>query len=352
MAEDLISRILISLVVTSLLVLVECVIHTKKHLRSSQSFFPIFALVYGLAALALIYGLRRELEELYRSVLNASAVLGLTDGEPAGLFTNGGLFAANIALIAGLCVIKILLVLTRNKRQVKPSPLRKAFYRFDDQLGCWVLQEKWINFRTAVLCVLAAATLGSAIAIGLAWGGGMHSEYLQVYVFPAILMIVTAEFYDFLTGPEAVEFGDRFAGTEVGVTRVSQYFRLREILEKIFPDQMLAAHTGSEFQQNAGATDMLKTMAASDDRIDRIVADHFSHREKGMELDPDYIRATSCLMHRKSVIFSNPFYHDSGPYTLLPLVNTLLSDRRVLVITARASTQADAAQWLRDSIER
>ena len=45
MAEDLISKILISLVVTSLLTLVECVIHTKKHLRSSHSFFPIFALI-------------------------------------------------------------------------------------------------------------------------------------------------------------------------------------------------------------------------------------------------------------------------------------------------------------------
>lgn len=352
MAEDLISRILISLVVTSLLALVECVIHTKKHLRSSQSFFPIFALIYGLAALALIYGLRRELEELYRAVLKVSAGLGLTEGEPTGLFSNGGVFAANIAVIAGFCVIKFFLVLSRGKRVPKASRLRSFFYRLDDQLGCWVLQDKWINFRTAVLCVLAAITLGSAVAIGLAWGGGMHSNYLQVYVFPAILVITAAEFYDFLTGPEAVEIGDRFGGTDVGATRVSQYFRLREILEKIFPDQLLAAHTGCEFQQNAGATNMLKAMSVSEDRIDRIVADHFSHREKGMELDPDYIRATSCLMHRKSVIFSNPFYHDSGPYTLMPLVNTLLNDRRVLVITARASTQEDVAQWLRESIAR
>ena len=349
MTEDLVSKILISLVVTALAVLLECVIHTKKHLRSKQSFFPIFALIYGLVFLGLAYALRRDLEDLYRTLLHASSGFP-EDEEPTTLFTNAGVFAANIAMIAGFCGMKLFLVITRGKRPAKRSAIRAAFYRFDDREGAWVLQEKWINFRRAVLCVLVTATLGAGVAAGLAWGGGMHSGYLQVYVFPAIMLIVLAEFYDFLTGPEGTETGDRFGGEPAGATRVSQYFRLREILEKLFPDQLLAAHTGSEFQENAGATDMLKAMASSTDRIDRIVADHFSHREKGMELDPDYIRATSNLMHRKSVIFSNPFYHDSGLYTLLPIVNTLLSDHRVLVITARASTQKDVAQWLQESI--
>ncbi len=53
------------------------------------------------------------------------------------------------------------------------------------------------------------------------------------------------------------------------------------------------------------------------------------------------------MMHRKNVVFLNPFYRDLEMYVTLPMVSALLSGKKVLVICGRNSEAENILTWTR-----
>ena len=125
---------------------------------------------------------------------------------------------------------------------------------------------------------------------------------------------------------------------------------MREVLEKILPEPLLAAHTGMEYGGKKTPADLIEDLSKSDDKTDRLVAEYFTIDERYMEADTDCVQATLQLMKRGNVVFLNPFYRDMSLYITLPLTNALLSGRKCLVITGRKNNSEDVKNWLAETL--
>lgn len=68
------------------------------------------------------------------------------------------------------------------------------------------------------------------------------------------------------------------------------------------------------------------------------------------EIEADYVLAADKLLHRKSVLIYNPFYHDMTDYVLLPIFHELLNHHSCLVICGRTTNESDIHDWLTEGI--
>lgn len=78
------------------------------------------------------------------------------------------------------------------------------------------------------------------------------------------------------------------------------------------PSPLLSAHTGCEFVAKETAADLIKKLSDSNDADDKIVSEYFELNGRYKTADVDCVQATQNMMHRKNVVFFNPFYRDLG----------------------------------------
>ena len=338
MTTDAINKIASTFVVIAILFVLQIIINSKRTYRGRQAIIPAAAFIYCCVG---IYLLLRYYSRLAFIIMQFN------------LFSNGDILLLNIILAAGFVILKLILrpiVASLWKKQKLMEATSINFYDFDEDYSEWFLKQKWVNFRQMCQWLYICIAVISAVFLSITRVYGQDSP-LWLYYFPLAILIITGEIWNFLNGFTKEEFQHDVFGDDSDARRVGNYSRIREILEKLFAPQLLAAHTGCEFIGRYGSTELIRKLTESEDAIDRVIADFFSTNDKDVFPDIDYVNGTLQLMHGKSVAFFNPFYRDLGQYITFPAINTLLSGKKCLVITGRNSTSEDVKIWITDILK-
>lgn len=326
-------KILISVVIVALLSVFQIAVNGARNRRIRQ--LPVTVLSVALMAIG-IYVWTRHMDAA--SVFCASADF-LADGE---------IMAANIALMLGFSLIRLVLrpiasAVCRGNTVLNGFSL--GLYQYSEEYDEWFLQKKWSNFRAYFFAIVCAVNLTAGVFLGLTWQYGPGSP-AWLMIFPCAAAVVLNEVYNFINGQTREEFEHSVMGDAADARRVSNYFKLREILEQILPGALLSAHTGCEYIGTESAADFLKEKRGTGDAVDKAAAEYFDIGGRYKTANVDWVQATFQLMHRHNVIFFNPFYRDSEMYITLPLVRSLLSGKKCVALCGRRSAVQDVKEWM------
>lgn len=329
------AKVIIAIAVISCLGFFEIIVNAKKNYRIRQ--FPITILSVFLMA----YGMYVWTTNM-RAASEFCAV--------ADFFVNADLLAANAILLLGYIVIRlalrpIIVFICKSPKMLGVFAL--DFYEYDDEYGEWFLRKQWINFRKYFLAIVWGTIIAAGIFLGITWVLGPGSV-VWLLIYPGAAIAVITEIYNYINGQTKEEFEHSVIGDDADSRRISNYYKLREILEQILPDPMLSVHTGSEFVGIESSADLIEQMKESKDERDQITAEYFNIDGRYAIADVDCVQATLQMMHRKNVVFFNPFYRDLGLYITLPLVTTLLNGKKGIVLCGRKTAAEDIKSWLAD----
>jgi len=272
----------------------------------------------------------------------------------ADFLADGEIMTANIALLLGFALIR-LVIRPAASALCSGNTVLEAFslglYRYNEEYDEWFLQKKWVNFRAYFFAIVCAVNLTAGVFLGLTWQYGPRSPAWLV-VFPCAAVVVLNETYNFINGQTKEEFEHSVMGDAADARRVSNYFKLREILEQILPGALLSAHTGCEYVSRESAANFLKEKRDTGDDVDKAAAEYFDIDGRYKTANVDWVQASFQLMHRRNVIFFDPFYRDSEMYITLPLAKTLLSGKKCVVLCGRRSAVQDVREWVADLLCR
>lgn len=332
-------KMLISVVIVALLSTFQIAVNGARDRRIRQ--LPVTVLSVALMAIG-IYAWTGHMAAA--SAFCASADF-LADGE---------IMVVNIALMLGFSLIRIVLrpivsAVCRGNTVLNGFSL--GLYRYSEEYDEWFLQKKWANFRAYFFAIVCAVNLTAGVFLGLTWQYGPGSP-VWLMIFPCAAAVVLNETYNFINGQTMEEFEHSVMGDAADARRVSNYFKLREILEQILPGALLSAHTGCEYIGTESAADFLKEKRGTGDPADKAAAEYFDIGGRYKTANVDLVQATFQMMHRHNVIFFNPFYRDSEMYITLPLVRTLLSGNKCVVLCGRRSAVQDVKEWIADLLCR
>lgn len=332
MTQDNWIKLAVTLGALALLCGLETLVNCRRDCRGRQAPLPVVALVYGAIA-AVVLSLRRDWAQ------------SLCQQE---FLTNGDILMLNVLLMIGFLLVKCVarpIIAAKGKDHQWMESVAAGFYEYDETYGQWFLQRRWAGFRGIMRVFVYCAAGVSTVLLAATWICGPESA-VWIYAFPCAALTVLLEIRHFLGGQTREEFAHTVMGDEADARREGNYYRIREIYEKLFAPQMLASHTGCEFSARQGTTQLLKEMERSEDAAVRNTAKYFLTRDSREIFDADCVQAAATMMRGKSVVFFNPFYRDLGSYLTLPVVNTLLRGKKCLVVAARSSTGRDAVTWL------
>ena len=330
-----IAKCLICLLLVALFSFILCKINARKTHRVRQLFLPLVMGILGAAGAFAVY----------RKISFAQLITNLSD-----FFSGTEIAVANIALLLALTVCKAILS-PINAAVVKDKKLLEfcstGFYEYSEDYSEWFLKKKWTNFRSFMRAVTVGMTIACGIFLGITW---ITKGDFRIFAFPAAALAVICEIYNYVNGSTKEEFEYSFFGMEADSRRISSYFKLREIYEKLLPEPLLTAHTGMEYMGRKSSIDLLKKLKSSEDTIDILTSHYFLVDDRYKTADPDCVTSTAKMMHGQSVIFFNPFYRDMSVYITLPIINTMLQGKKVLIITGRHSNSNDVKEWISEVI--
>lgn len=331
-------KVVIAVAAIILPCLLQNLINAKKTRRIRQFFLvPIsFVLMVG--------GIVASLK--YYNLINKISVL-------KEFLNNTEILLINCGLIVAFVVLKLILLPIMTSVCGKKTLLEKIsldFYEYDEDYEEWFLKKQWSNFRKYVFAIMCGVAVATAAFVSLTWLFGKDS-WAWLLVFPSAVLVVISEFYGYVNGRTKEEFEHTVIGDESSARRVSNFYKLREVLEDILPDPLLAANTGCEFMGRETPADLMKALSESDDNTDCITAEYFEIDGRYKKSDIDCFNATLRMMHRHNVVFFNPFYRDLGLYITLPLSKSLLSGKKCVVICGKNNNSDDVKCWLTDLLK-
>lgn len=264
------------------------------------------------------------------------------------------LFLINLAVVLVFLVVKgiSLPILSGiwSKHSVMDST-SAAFYEYDEENRFWFLQERMRDMKKLMRAFYLAA---ACITVALMVASQQFYDWapMQAVLFPCFGALILGECAFLLGGYTKSEYEEDILGEDAKTQRVVNLAKLRESLKRLFGERLLLEGTELESAGRSGVTDLLETMAASDDTQERIAAEYFQILQaEGVPLDVDNVVSAVNLLKGESVLFCNPFYRDLNQYFLLPMTNTLMSRRKVLVIAGRKSTEPEIQGWLEEAIQ-
>ena len=313
------------------------IFNLSKNKRCNQGFIPLIMTIFSVIMGTNAYDYAKQVVET---------------AENKEYMQYSYILVANlIVLVACILVKLLLLVVFSGKRNAnnKSSFVRK-FYQYDEDYNEWFLMDCWCNARKLFRQFTVAYVIFIGMFLGLTWYYGEKTK-VWLYLSPVILLVVVTEIYNFLNGFTKIEYQHYIGGDESYSERVSNFYRIRSIYEKLFPDEILASYAGCEFTQQKDIASFLHKLEESKSDAEEIAAEFFSMRESKEAYDVDSIQAVVKLLKKQNVVFLNPFYRDLGKYLILPLMNALVSDQNCLIILGRNSVKKDVKIWLYDLIK-
>lgn len=332
-------KILIAFAFVAGLSLLQNKINTKRHIRANQFLLPLFSVLYGIACIILcivsIDNFKLPVEDdhfLWNSEILIFNLLVL------------------LCFILLKCILCPLLSLLCKKKQILEKTVF-TFYAYDEIYDKWFLLPHWEQFRKYLFAIECALTIGSSLFAGLTWVVDKQSAF-RFPAIPVVALLITSELYAFLNGQTREEYKHTVSGDASESQKVSNFYKLRSVLEVMLPNALRTSQTGFEYFRTQSTTDYLHRLSKSEDENDRLVATFFNIGERSKQADADSVFATVQLMHRKSVVFFNPFYRDLEAYIVLPMMNALLQGKKCLVVAGRISNGAEIRTWLEEMISR
>lgn len=310
-------------------------INLKRINRARQAAMPMLALIYVAVASYFLIRFKAPLNDFLDNF---------------GLARYGS-WAMNLGLILGFAALKFLLLplisaVWKNDRLIKATS--SHFYDYDQRFSMWFVLQPWSNARQVWRALTFASAVLTVALMVLSYRFN-HLPVFSLLYFPAAILVVVGEIYNFLNGYTRLEFEHRLHGDDVVSKRISNYFKIREIFEKLFAPRLLVSYTGSDSRGKKSAAHLIESLEEGD-AVEQVVARYFSGWESQGPPDADYVMATNRLMHKESLVIINPFYRDSGPYLALPIANTLLTGKKCLVIAGRNACQEDLINWLNEEM--
>lgn len=330
-------KALIPIIVIALICVLLNLINAKKNRRIRQLPLVVFSFALMVAAILVLlkyYNYTDKIIELTSFLLQSNLVI------------------VNITLLVGFFVIKLIArpicsAIFKKKKELEIFSL--SIYEYDEEYDEWFLKKQWKNFRKFFLWLVGGAVLAGGLYLGLTWVLGSASKIWFV-IFPCAAVIVINEIYGYINGQTKEEFEHSVLGDDADARRVSNYYKLREILEQILPSPLLSAHTGCEFMGKETPADLIKKLSESNDADDKITSEYFELNGRYKTADVDCVQATLDMMHRKNVVFFNPFYRDLSMYITLPMVKSLLAGKKCVVLCGRKNAAPDVKEWLSEML--
>ena len=350
----------------------QCLINVKKLHRGRQAMLPFVAIAVSVLCTAAAIYLFNQIQAL--SVQMRELAEQLRQLDPTQQFNpqsvdaptlykkfcsengvNGNIILyLNAAIMIVFTVIKAILCPIVNKVWAKDSLMMatsSGFYEQDEFSKYWFVKRERAGLRKILLGMTVGAAIFSVVILTATAASGPEGKFWAV-CFPVTALIIIAEAWCYLNGKTKEEYLSDIGGDSAEAERISDFYRIREVYEKLFPSQIIAAHSGYEYSSHKGATKVLRTMAESDDPVERNVSLYFSTYGNDKRFNVDCVCASNEMMHGKNVIFYNPFYRDLEPYLTLPMIDALINNKKCLVIAGRSSTAKDAGGWLSDLMAR
>lgn len=353
MKNDELNILLIHLGIIALLgffVFLETAVKKSRDLRYKQRYWPFVAVIYGTVASCVLWA---EWANLVNFLADRAAgnryLTQITEYLANNVCT---VLYVNCLVMISFLIIKIFILLfsgNTQKKQPDGNDQDHAYY-YDKDYNKYFLKPQWKDFRK----VFQAATVMYLVACGyylaesaLKYG---TSPFYSLKIAPVIVLMFVAEMYSYLSGFTKTEY-EYFVGGDASYSQsASAFFKLREVLEAMFAPNLLEARTGDEFSNQQAVGDYLRRMEEEETEASAKTSEYFLGNEGSKQYDVDYIRAMHNLMQGENVVIMNPFYRDLTNYFVLPLVNTLASDERVLVILGRNSAKEDVKRWIEELI--
>lgn len=336
-------KFLIPFVLVLLFSAFQLILNEKKNRRIRQLpmiFIAFFSMLIGVVLWLVAMNYLAEIIEFFTDENRAAEILSA--------ITNADIAIINIALLGVFAIVRHILrpIVTKT---CKKKPLLEAFamdfYEYDSDLSEWFLKTKWISFRKFFFSMVCGLSVASAIFVGLTWSLGSDSV-VWLFLVPCAAIVVLNECYNYINGQTKEEFESSIGGEDSKSKRISNYYKLREVFEKMLPEPLLSASSGAEFVGKESANDLVEKLKKSEIESERITGKYFEIDERYKEADIDCVQATVRLMNRKNVVMFNPFYRDLGLYLTLPFASSLLKGKKCLVLCSRKSNAEDVKQWL------
>ena len=350
------TKIALSVLPALILFLAMRKINTKKADRRYQFLTALIAPIYALLSLFFGHWLYTNFYEIMGKAAGLAMKIQNADAGNALMLIGGLIFYNSIVginFLIGLVWILIRLIVRYISwllkiNDVHVERLTDRWYEYDSDFDMWFLKERWRDGKTA-LDYVSYVALGLTISYFIAsFQLGTKSGF-WIEMFPMAALIAVTEIFLFLDGYTRTDYEKLIGGEAIGVFRYAAYDKLRHVYEKLLPQPLLLSFTGSEFFGKKGATEKLHNLSISDDPLDRLAGEYFTHLyHRTPAYDVDLIDAATALVKKQSVVIFNPFYRDLSNYLLLPVIHQLLNDRKVLVIIGRRSMKEDVQAWLQE----
>lgn len=267
-------------------------------------------------------------------------------------FLNKYLFAVNLFLITSYTVVKKGYTFLTNKYFTNEHLLKIfafIFYEWSPLERKWFLKEEWQGYRKLLFWLILSLCLITGVYLGLTLYYGPYSS-IWFHVFPAAAIVVLSECYGYLNGETKTEYEQRTREINEDGEVLSDYPLVYEALKRVLPQPMLNNYLGRDYEKRKTAQDLIESLSKSKDKTDQLIAEYFRSNFNLENLEIDNIQAVRDLMNGKNTVFFNPFYKDSGPYIVLPIIQTLLEGKKVLIVVGRNSNCKQIEDWIETEI--
>lgn len=207
----------------------------------------------------------------------------------------------------------------------------------------YVLKPRYYNLR--VLIMAAVFFCYFIYLITQYVYSGIGGSNVPAMMTPVAGILILGECFAFLNGwqPEKNE-GKILAEEE----NSAECDTIRASLKKMFRDR-LCFDDHQKRKTVAKVTGLYQEDALENTEIDELASAYFnSLLDIGIPLQPDYQKAARQLLNRESLVVMNPFYRDFTYYLMLPMIATLLKNKKVLVICGRSTDAQDIKEWITD----
>lgn len=227
-------KIIICVIIVALAVFSQNRINLKKIRRARQYLLPAIAFIVGVVSVFIGY----------KSMGKVSQWVSVIP-----FIQNSDIAIINISILLEFIGIKSVLCpllsrLCKSKKFLEATVTH--FYDYDEDYDEWFLLHKWTNFRKFMFAIVAGLTVCSGVFIGLTWAYGSETVFWDV-AFPCATLLVICEIYNFVNGRTKEEFEHSVLGDDADARKVSNFYKVREVYEKLLPEPLLTAHTGFEF---------------------------------------------------------------------------------------------------------
>ena len=255
-------KILICVVVCALATFLQNIINAKKLYRVRQPLMPVYAFIFSVVAAIFCYD---KLTASFDLIIVENFMLSFNIA-----FVNATVLGSYLS--SKLAVRPIITAFWKKKSLIEKTNF--GFYEFDDEYEEWFLKQKWSNFRKFMLAIIIGVTVITGVFLGLTWVLGSRS-FIWVTSLPVCAMLVINELYGFVNGQTKEEFLHNIYGDEADSRRVSNFYKVRDVLEQLLPEPLITAHTGLDYAGKQTPTELLKQLSESEDPIDKVTAQYF-----------------------------------------------------------------------------